>query len=37
MCFREWGRIVDRKPDELLDDAMIAANRACAPDPRDKK
>lgn len=24
-CFREWGRIMDRKPDELLDDAMIAA------------
>jgi len=25
MCFREWGRIIDRKPDELLEDAMIAA------------
>src|SRR5947209_12685483 len=30
ICFREWGRIVackpdDRKPDELLEDAMIAA------------
>lgn len=24
-CFREWGRIIDRKPDELLEDAMIAA------------
>jgi predicted nucleic acid-binding protein len=24
-CFREWGRIMDRKPDELLEDAMIAA------------
>ncbi|MFZ0293607.1 MAG: type II toxin-antitoxin system VapC family toxin [Candidatus Sulfotelmatobacter sp.] len=25
MCFREWGRIIDRKPNELLEDAMIAA------------
>ncbi|MGB7151974.1 MAG: type II toxin-antitoxin system VapC family toxin [Terriglobales bacterium] len=25
MCFREWGRIIDRKPGELLEDAMIAA------------
>ena len=25
VCFREWGRIIDRKPDELLEDAMIAA------------
>jgi len=25
MCFREWGRIVDRQADELLEDAMIAA------------
>ena len=25
MCFREWGRIIDRKPDELSEDAMIAA------------
>ena len=25
MCFREWGRIIDRKPDEILEDAMIAA------------
>ena len=25
MCFREWGRIIDRRPDELLEDAMIAA------------
>jgi predicted nucleic acid-binding protein len=24
-CFREWWRIMDRKPDELLEDAMIAA------------
>jgi predicted nucleic acid-binding protein len=24
-CFREWGRIVDSQPDELLEDAMIAA------------
>jgi predicted nucleic acid-binding protein len=24
-CFREWGRIMDRKPDGLLEDAMIAA------------
>jgi hypothetical protein len=24
-CFREWGRIIDRRPDELLEDAMIAA------------
>lgn len=24
-CFREWGRIIARKPDELLEDAMIAA------------
>lgn len=23
--FREWGRIIDRMPDELLEDAMIAA------------
>lgn len=25
ICFREWGRIMDRKSDELLEDAMIAA------------
>ena len=25
MCFREWGRIMDRKPNQLLEDAMIAA------------
>jgi toxin FitB len=25
ICFREWGRIMDRKPDELLEDAMIVA------------
>jgi predicted nucleic acid-binding protein len=25
MCFREWGRILDRKPDELFEDAMIGA------------
>ncbi|MBZ5657271.1 MAG: type II toxin-antitoxin system VapC family toxin [Acidobacteriia bacterium] len=24
-CFREWGRIMDAKPDQLLEDAMIAA------------
>jgi hypothetical protein len=24
-CFREWGRLMDRKPDKLLEDAMIAA------------
>ena len=24
-CVREWGRIIDRKPDQLLEDAMIAA------------
>jgi predicted nucleic acid-binding protein len=24
-CFREWGRIMDRKPDRLIEDAMIAA------------
>lgn len=24
-CFREWGRLMDRKPDGLLEDAMIAA------------
>jgi predicted nucleic acid-binding protein len=24
-CFREWGRIMDRKSDELIEDAMIAA------------
>jgi predicted nucleic acid-binding protein len=25
LCFREWGRIMDRKPDRLFEDAMIAA------------
>ena len=25
LCFREWGRIIDRKPNQLLEDAMIAA------------
>ncbi len=25
LCFREWGRIMDRTPDQLLEDAMIAA------------
>ena len=25
VCLREWGRIIDRKPDELLENAMIAA------------
>ena len=24
-CFREWGRLRNRKPNELLEDAMIAA------------
>jgi predicted nucleic acid-binding protein len=24
-CFREWGRLMDGKPDGLLEDAMIAA------------
>ncbi len=24
-CFREWGRIMHRKEDELIEDAMIAA------------
>jgi toxin FitB len=24
-CFREWGRLMDRSPDELVEDAMIAA------------
>ena len=24
-CFREWARLMDRKPDELLTDGMIAA------------
>lgn len=24
-CFREWGRIMDRKSNSLLEDAMIAA------------
>jgi toxin FitB len=25
VCFREWGRIIDRRPNELLEDAMLAA------------
>ncbi|MFZ3262956.1 MAG: type II toxin-antitoxin system VapC family toxin [Terriglobales bacterium] len=25
VCFREWGRIMDKKPPELLQDALIAA------------
>jgi toxin FitB len=25
LCFREWGRLMNRKPDQLLEDAMIAA------------
>lgn len=25
LCFREWGRIMQDKPEELLEDAMIAA------------
>ena len=24
-CFREWGRIMDQRPDQLIEDAMIAA------------
>jgi toxin FitB len=24
-CFREWGRLMYRRPDDLLKDAMIAA------------
>ena len=24
-CFREWGRLMDGKPDQLLEDGMIAA------------
>ena len=24
-CFREWGRVMDQMPDQLLEDAMIAA------------
>src|ERR1700682_710388 len=24
-CFREWGRLMEGKPDELMEDAMIAA------------
>lgn len=24
-CFREWGRLMHHKPDQLLEDAMIAA------------
>jgi predicted nucleic acid-binding protein len=24
-CFREWARLMNRKPDDLLEDAMIAA------------
>jgi len=24
-CSREWGRIMDRRPDKLIEDAMIAA------------
>ncbi len=24
-CFREWGRLMEQKPDQLLEDAMIAA------------
>jgi hypothetical protein len=25
ICFREFGRIMDRKPDQLIEDAVIAA------------
>ena len=24
-CFREWGRLMDQKPDQLLEDGMVAA------------
>jgi len=24
-CFREWGRLIHRKPDQVLEDALIAA------------
>lgn len=24
-CFREWGRLMEKRPDQLLEDAMIAA------------
>lgn len=24
-CFREWGRLMHRKPDQILEDALIAA------------
>lgn len=24
-CFREWGRLMHRKPDQLIEDALIAA------------
>ena len=24
-CFREWGRLMDQKPEQLLEDTMIAA------------
>ena len=25
VCFREWARLMDRKPEQLLEDMMIAA------------
>ena len=25
LCFREWARLMDRKPEQLLEDMMIAA------------
>lgn len=25
VCFREWGRLMNRKPEHLIEDAMIAA------------
>ena len=25
VCFREWARLMEGKPDQLLEDAMIAA------------
>ena len=24
-CFREWGRLIERRSDDLIEDAMIAA------------
>lgn len=25
ICFREWGRLMHRKPDQIIEDALIAA------------